>query len=165
MAYVLLEDLTGSIEMLVFSKLLSSANSLFTEGTPVIVRGRLSGREDEEPKLLCDEIGPLTADGRTLYGTSFNGGSSTSVRGPAAVNTFDDNPPRRIFLRFTDANRYLFDRTMALLRVFHGTIQVRLFDTATGQYTDAEAAQYVMHSPILYKALKELLGDDNVVLQ
>ncbi|MBE6928920.1 MAG: DNA polymerase III subunit alpha [Ruminococcaceae bacterium] len=165
MAYVVLEDLGGSIEMLVFSKLLSSANQLFKEGTPVIVRGRLSGREDEEPKLLCDEIGPLTADGKTLYGYSAGNQQSERARQAPVQQVTEEAVPRKIFLRFTDDNRHLFDRTMALLRVFHGTIQVRLYDAATKQYTDAGPAQYVMASPVLYRALRELLGDDNVVLQ
>ena len=54
---------------------------------------------------------------------------------------------------------------MALLRVFHGTLPVLLYDTATKEYTDAGRPQYFMASPVLYRALRGLLGEDNVVVK
>ena len=70
-----------------------------------------------------------------------------------------------MFLRFNDENRVCRERVMATLRVFHGLIPVSLFDTATGKYEDAGRPQYIMASPVLYRVLRELLGDENVVLQ
>lgn len=56
MAFITLEDMTGSMEMLVFPKVLALYSSLLREGEAVVVTGRLSTREDEEPKVICEKV-------------------------------------------------------------------------------------------------------------
>lgn len=48
--------MTGSMEMLVFPKVLALYSALLREGEAVAVTGRLSTREDEEPKLICEKV-------------------------------------------------------------------------------------------------------------
>ena len=60
MAYVTLEDTTGSLELLVFEKALVSAGPYIQPDQAVIVHGRISAREEEEPKLMVDEVCPLS---------------------------------------------------------------------------------------------------------
>jgi len=59
MAFITLEDLYGSIETLVFPKVYEKFNKLVHEDSFVIIKGRISAREDEEPKLLAEDIKPL----------------------------------------------------------------------------------------------------------
>ena len=59
MAFLTLEDLTGSIEVIVFPKTLDTVKTLCVTDSLVIVKGRLSLKEDEPPKLLCESIEPL----------------------------------------------------------------------------------------------------------
>lgn len=59
MAFMTLEDLTGSIEVIVFPKTLRRVNSFVNEDELVVVRGRVSIREDEGPKILCEDINVL----------------------------------------------------------------------------------------------------------
>ncbi len=56
MAFLTLEDLTSSMEIIVFPKVLASCDEAAAEGAAVSVRGTLSLREDEEPKILAEEI-------------------------------------------------------------------------------------------------------------
>ena len=60
MAYVTLEDTTSSLELLVFEKALVAASPYLQPDQAVIVHGRISAREEEEPKLMVDEVWPLT---------------------------------------------------------------------------------------------------------
>lgn len=62
MAYVTVEDDGGSIELLCFAKALEKYGRLLKEGTPVVVRGKLSVRDEKPPQILCDTVFPL-ADG------------------------------------------------------------------------------------------------------
>ena len=62
MGFVMLEDLTGTIEALVFPKVLERVSTELTPDTAVILGGRLSIREEEEPKLLLDTVEPLYTD-------------------------------------------------------------------------------------------------------
>ena len=59
MAFLTLEDLTGSIEVIVFPKTLENVKNLCVADSLVIVKGRISLKEDEAPKLLCESIEPL----------------------------------------------------------------------------------------------------------
>jgi DNA polymerase-3 subunit alpha len=59
MAFLTLEDLYGSIEVIVFPKTFEKVVSLINEDEIVVIKGRVSIREDEKPKILCEDIKPL----------------------------------------------------------------------------------------------------------
>ncbi len=59
MAYVILEDLYGSIECLVFPNVYQRFGHLLQAGTAVVVSGRLSFREDEPAKLVAERVSIL----------------------------------------------------------------------------------------------------------
>lgn len=60
MAFVNLADLYGTIEVIVFPAVYERYSKFLSEDLPVVVKGKVSLREDEEPKILCDEVKPLT---------------------------------------------------------------------------------------------------------
>jgi DNA polymerase-3 subunit alpha len=59
MAFINLEDLYGSIEVVVFPKVMEKVSNLINEDALILVKGRVSIREDEAPKILCEDIQPL----------------------------------------------------------------------------------------------------------
>ncbi|HAT4363876.1 TPA: DNA polymerase III subunit alpha [Clostridium perfringens] len=59
MAFAKVEDLTGYLECVIFPKTLEKCNALVNEDSFVLIRGRVSLKEDEEPKILCEDIQPL----------------------------------------------------------------------------------------------------------
>jgi DNA polymerase-3 subunit alpha len=61
MAFVLLEDLTGSTEVTIFTKAYSQARDLLVQDRVVIVKGRVDGRGGGEAKLVGDEVLPFEA--------------------------------------------------------------------------------------------------------
>jgi DNA-directed DNA polymerase III PolC len=52
-----LEDLTGSVEVVFFAAAFEACRDLLTEEAVVVVRGKLS--QDDDPKVLADQIAPL----------------------------------------------------------------------------------------------------------
>ena len=54
MAYVTVEDDTASIELLCFARVLESCGPYLKENQAVVVKGRLSVREEKAPQILCD---------------------------------------------------------------------------------------------------------------
>ena len=73
MAYVTLEDDTASMELMVFSRVLSQCGPYLKAGMPVLAEGKLSARDEKSPQLLCDRVTPLTdaapneKQAKTLY--------------------------------------------------------------------------------------------------
>ena len=58
MAYVQIEDISGSAEMIVFPKTLALYSHIIKEGEAVFLLGTLSIREEREPQIICREIYP-----------------------------------------------------------------------------------------------------------
>ena len=59
MAFTSVEDLTGTMEVIVFPKVLDRFRDAIQENAVVVIDGRLSVREDEASKLLADSILPI----------------------------------------------------------------------------------------------------------
>ncbi|MEA5013482.1 MAG: DNA polymerase III subunit alpha [Candidatus Limiplasma sp.] len=66
MGFLTLEDLTGQIEGLVFPKVYERYVPLLMADNIVALTGKLSFREDEEPKLLVDTVQPLTPQSKAM---------------------------------------------------------------------------------------------------
>lgn len=68
MAFVQLEDLTGTIEVIVFPKILEKFRNNIEQDKLVVIKGRISIREDEPPKLICESISRLEkVNGDKIY--------------------------------------------------------------------------------------------------
>ena len=59
MAFLKLEDLTGEIEVIVFPKTLDRLRGVIQQDALVKIKGRVSIKEDELPKLICEHIDGL----------------------------------------------------------------------------------------------------------
>ena len=62
MGFAVLEDLTGQIECLLFPRVFERYGRDIPPDMPALITGKLSVREEEEPKLLVDTIEPLMRD-------------------------------------------------------------------------------------------------------
>jgi DNA polymerase-3 subunit alpha len=68
MAFVELEDLYGTLEVIVFPKVFDRCKSLLVQDTIVLVEGRISQKEEEATKIICDTVKPLKKyTGKKLY--------------------------------------------------------------------------------------------------
>ena len=59
MAFIGLEDLYGTMELIVFPTIYERFSQLLQQESTVIVNGRLSLKEDEQPKIICEEVLPI----------------------------------------------------------------------------------------------------------
>ncbi|ACL75813.1 DNA polymerase III subunit alpha [Ruminiclostridium cellulolyticum] len=59
MAFVGLEDLYGTMELIVFPTVYEKFSQLLQQESIIIVNGRLSMREDEQPKIIAEEVLPI----------------------------------------------------------------------------------------------------------
>ncbi len=68
MAFIGLEDLYGTMELIVFPTIYERFSQLLQQESIVIVNGRLSLREDEQPKIICEEVLPMKSlDEKGMY--------------------------------------------------------------------------------------------------
>ena len=147
MAYVTLEDDTGSMELLVFSRVLGESGSYIKENMPVLATGRISVRDEKAPQLMVDSVRPLLQDG-------------------AAPAEEPDEPKgkkrQKLFVRLPSAHDPRWRKIQLILELFPGDEPFKAKFMDTEQW--APTMPCVVH-PSLVKELRELLGEENVVIQ
>ena len=155
MAYVELEDDTGGIEMLVFSRQLGEAGSYLKEGTALLVKGRISVRDEKSPQIMCDFLQPLASAGESPY----SGGPATLDRPADRPGVIADKS--RLYLRVPSIS----DPSVAYLRkvlvMFPGKSQLIFYAKDTQKRYGASC---LIHTSLVREA-REVLGEENVVLK
>jgi DNA polymerase-3 subunit alpha len=67
MAFITIEDLTGTIEVIVFPNSYDAARSFIYEGNKVFVKGRVQAEEEKDAKLICQDIKSFDDCGREVW--------------------------------------------------------------------------------------------------
>lgn len=137
MAYFSLEDLSGSVECLLFHKNMMKYNSLLQNDLPVLVRGRLNLQEDK-PKVFVESISTLHAleQQDELY-----------LRMPPGTKEAD-----------------VWKKLFPLLDRYRGDTPLYLYFPETKRLLKGDDRHRVSVSPELLKTLEEMLGADAVSL-
>ena len=145
MAYVTLEDDTGSMEMLVFSRALAECGPYLKENMPLLAEGRISVRDEKAPQLMCDRVRPLD---------HLREGVGPETPPPHAK-------PRRLYIRIPGLEDPRWRKIRLILTMFPGTEQLVVKCDDTGKRLSTPC---VIH-PALADELRELLGPENVVVK
>lgn len=153
MAFVDVEDMTGSIETVIFPKTLLENSPLVTEGNVLVFSGRLDVRDDEPPKLICEHI--ITVDKALEGGTSHTPPKQDNVKKKRSG----------LFLRFSSENSPEKLQTEKLLAIFDGRTPLYYYYLDTKKYVPMPFDRFVDVNEPLINELKRVLGDENVVLQ
>ncbi len=151
-AYVTLEDMYGTMEMMVFGSVLERRSFLLSDGNIVEVHARISVREDEEPKLMCDEI--------------------ISAPNPSAMPEKSDEVPQQksaknpgLYLRVKSKDCFEYKRATLLLSIFEGRTPVYIFLEDENKLTLAPRKMWVAMNNVLLGELRNQLGDKNVAVR
>ena len=59
MCYIQFEDDTGSIELVVFQKVLDSCGGYISNNAALVVSGRISVRDEKEPQITVEDLAPI----------------------------------------------------------------------------------------------------------
>lgn len=146
MCFVEIEDLTAGIECIVFSKLFADRTNLLQLGNIVLIRGRLSLREDREPSVVCESIEP----------------NPVNIYKYSEAKTEKKKQRNGIFLRFDFKGCENEIRISRLIEANSGTFPVYYYYNDTGEYIPGG---YVSLNESLINDMKGILGDKNVVVR
>ena len=99
MAFITLEDMVGTVEVLIFPKIYEKSRAFLTEDSKVFLRGRVSIGDDPVGKLICEEVIPF------------------------------EQIPNELWLQFEDQELYgkKIDDVMAVLRESEGKDRVVIY--------------------------------------
>ncbi len=134
MAFLTLEDLVGTVEVIVFPNKYEQYRDDMTIDNKVFVAGHVSGEEDKDGKLILDRLVPF------------------------------DRTTRELWVQFSDKNAYfageeaLFD----LLRQWEGTEKVVIWLSKERQKKLLPANRNIAVTPMLLEQLKARFGEKNI---
>ncbi|MEG1269079.1 MAG: DNA polymerase III subunit alpha [Oscillospiraceae bacterium] len=154
MAFVNIEDMTGAMEMMVFPKILEEYAKVLKENSIVVVSGRISVKEDDAIKLICDNV--ITIDDYLKDSGRYENRDSQQQNACKA---------KRLYIKFSDERDPKIERAFALLRIFEGATQVRIFYADTKTTLLAPRHLWSDAGATVISELKALLGDENVMLK
>ena len=162
MAFVTLEDMTGQLECLVFPKVYERYQGVLKEDTAVVIRGRISIREDEAPKLLAEQITLMDEWGRQPHPEEGRPGKAAAPAKKMTDAQEASAAARKLFLRI---KREQMDRITAILTLFPGNIPVymHLPDEKITLLSPREA--WCDGSEACLAKLRETLNGENVVMK
>ena len=138
MGYGVLEGITGSCELVLFPKTLARCGSLFTDDTPVQIRGRINIREDRPNSILVEEL-TLLSDAQEKNKT--------------------------LYLRFPALTEAKIRQVSGFLMTYPGETPVVLFDAAKRIGKNVPRSLFVNCSEEFLAAAKEQFGAENVVMK
>ena len=145
MAYVTLEDDTGSVETLVFSTVLTQYETLLRPGAPVALEGRVSARDEKAAQLVVNGVFELEA--------------YTSSRQRAVPQLNKVSPCRKLYLKLPSETSPAYRKARAMLNMFPGAVQTVLYFADTG----VRRGTTCLPEAVLLEELKDLLGEASVV--
>lgn len=160
MAFVTAEDVFGSIEVIVFPKTYEQQTQLFAEGNIVLIHGRLSVREDEEAKLVCESVEPCPpADAKKKVSEQVRQAASTDARPQKKAASKTPG----LFLRFAGEDCPEIERAQRILDFFDGNKTVYFFYCDTKKYIRQPFSHSADVNEPMLKELRRILGEDNVI--
>lgn len=161
MAFVTVEDLYGSIELLVFPKLYAQFSHLLEVGNILLIDGRVSLREEESAKVIPDRIFPCPKEDAVSVSTAPQTEKNSEI---PSKNQPIPTEIRTGLLLLVDTLDSPQDRKVKnLLSIFDGNIPVYLYYNDTKKrYVSARGVEVNM--PLLNE-LKLLLGEKGVLLK
>ncbi len=134
MAFITLEDLVGSVEVIIFPKDYENNAANLNEDSKVFIKGRTSVEEDKDGKLICEQI------------TSF-----TDI-------------PKKMWIKFCTKEAYedKAERLFQILNNSDGKDYVVIYIEETKQIKQLPANRTINATAELVEQLTSILGEQNV---
>ena len=165
MAFVSIEDLTGTMEMLVFPSKLEEYRQYLNLNNTVVVGARVSAKEDSEISLICNSI--MHADEYRLAGKrgARTGNTFAPVAGKRESSDPDSSAGEALYIQVRDLQCREYKRAISVLGIFDGSYPVRIYSKSEKKLLQAPRKMWVDISDSLIAELVEILGKGNVAVK
>ena len=134
MAFITLEDLVGTVEVIIWPNDYEKNARWITEDSKVLIEGRVSAEEDKDAKLICERIIPF------------------------------ENIPKNVWIKFASREAYAEreQELFELIAPSDGNDSVVIYIEATKEMKKLPKNQSVLAGVDLLASLSEKFGAENV---
>ncbi len=158
MAFTTVEDLTGTMELLIFPRVLAECRAALQENAVVVANGRVSVKEEEAARLIVEGVQPIEHyDPSQSFGKNRVEKVRRETSGGEATGYFLTVPSRQ--------GPEMHKVENLLCNIFDGgTVKVYFRFADTGQKALARHMA-IKDDPLLRAELERILGKDHVKVQ
>ena len=149
MAFLNVEDTTGGIEVIVFPKTLMDKPAMFFEGNILLLHGRVSMREDEDTKIICEAVEPCP--------------SKKALSELKTEPVQEKKKAKGLFLRFDTSDTPQIECCRKLLAIFDGNTPLYYYFSDSKEYKRNPIMQGIDVNNVLLRELRKILGESNVI--
>lgn len=147
MAFLLVEDLSGTMEVLVFPKTLLECSEAVKDNEVVVITGKISVKEEEAAKILVDKIAEIK---------NYN---------PERMARKKEDFAGGIWLKISSQNSEEYNSCVNLLKIFEGPIPVYMYFEDEKKLKLAPKSMWSQKNLTLKESLGEIIGVENVVIK
>lgn len=142
MAFVNVEDKTGSAEIIVFPNVYDESSKYLYVGSVVVINGKLSYKEDEDPKVIVESL--VSANSKS----------------------FDmENSHSKLYLKVENKNCKEYEKVLSIIQEYPGKSNVVLYLSETNTKLLAPSRYNVELDSNLLIRLEDAIGEDNVKIK
>ena len=178
MAFVTLEDTTGSLEALVFPRVLSDFGGIINLNEAVVLEARVSVKEDEEPKLIAERFLSIADAQRIPFNDNapYAGGRPKPQSAVAVSQSVQQTPKETcqksalsgLFIKVPSKESEEYKKAMQFLAVFDGLTPLYIHFSDTKKTVKAPTKLWVdtvSGDNYVAKKLGEIIGEENVKMK
>ena len=148
MAFVTLEDLYGTVEIVLFPKTFVQYASLVREGDVIAVSGTLSVEDEKDAKILVNSV--------------FKPGSVPPQ--PQKKATVKQSKRRGLYLKFESKDDPRIEKANIILSIFDGDVPLYFYYLDEQKYHRMPSGNSVSVNDTMLGELRRILGDKNVAV-
>lgn len=149
MAFVTVEDLYGTIELVFFPKTFLQYSNYIIEGNVIVVNGTLSIEDEKEPKILVN--------------TAFKPNPRAMTENTSSTN--QKHKRKGLFLKFSSSDdNEIIKKAKIITSIFDGDLPLYYYYEDTKRYELQARECFVDVNETMLSELKRILGDKNVVV-
>ena len=160
MAFITVEDLYGSTEIIVFDGCYSKAQNILLNENIVLVEGRLSIREDDDVKIVANSITEFNEN--TTINNEVAGHEFTKRQTTNSIGTNETVRPKMIIINITNLSEEQKSKLRGAIKFFSGDKNNIAISVKNGDKILPCGAIYLTEK--ILKQLKEIVGEENIKL-
>ncbi|MCD7873329.1 MAG: DNA polymerase III subunit alpha, partial [Clostridiales bacterium] len=166
MAFVTVEDMFGSVEVIVFPKILQNYNRFIVSGEVITVSGTLSIEEEKDPKILANVIGGAPDDSSKPVFEKNKVGADYHYSADSPMENLNQKKSKRhgLYLRFDSRNDNKINKAKILTSIFDGECPLYYYYLDEKKYELQRKSDFVYLNKTMVSELSRLLGEKNVAV-
>lgn len=171
LAMLTVEDMTGSMEVMAFSRTYTEVSQKLVIGQPYFFRGRVSLREEDDTKLILDTVYTIEERRNASPVRQQQAGPPREKQTPrrtepppAAAAAARPAAGGRLLIRVAQTKGEQWEKLRLLFSIFEGEIPLLVREAETGRLLKAGGEYNTDANPVLVDELRRVLGEENVAL-